>query len=306
MFAAWGRFVHRHRWPVLVLSVLSLAPSVWQIVRGATFDNNPLPRFTESGRAITLIERELPKKPPSFGLILGSASLRAEDARADGAAARALASLRNDARVARVVTPFDGAGPDPQHVSRDGRRILATVELTSGPSEFAALNLGQGESGAYAELRALVRSDALEVVPVGAMALNHDFTETATRAIARAERVLWPVVPLLLVFVFGSVIAAALIAKDDDMVGKARALYEDLRRRHTVEYDDNGAIGRRYRRQDEIGTPWAFTIDDQTTDDGTVTVRDRDSLAQERLPLEGVRAWLDDALDRDWRSPKPD
>jgi glycyl-tRNA synthetase len=97
-----------------------------------------------------------------------------------------------------------------------------------------------------------------------------------------------------------------LIAKSEDMVAKARALYEDLRRRHTVEYDDNGAIGRRYRRQDEIGTPWAFTIDDQTGDDGTVTVRDRDSLAQERLPLEGVRAWLDDALDRDWRSPKPD
>ena len=210
MFAAWGRFVHRHRWPVLALSVLSLAPSVWQIVRGATFDNNPLPTFTESGRAISLIERELPRKPPSFGLILGSASLRAEDPAFRDAVARALAPLRNDARVARVVTPFDGAGPDPQHVSRDGRRILATVELTSGPSEFAALNLGQGESGAYAELRALVRSDALEVVSVGAMALNHDFTETATRAIARAERVLWPVVPLLLVLVFGSVIAAAL------------------------------------------------------------------------------------------------
>lgn len=210
MFAAWGRFVHRHRWAVLVLSVLSLAPSAWQIVRGATFDNNPLPGFTESGRAIALIERELPKKPPSFGLILGSASLRTEDPAFRDAVARALAPLRNDARVARVVTPFDGAGPDPQHVSRDGRRILATVELTSGPSEFATLNLGQGESGAYAALRALVRSDALEVVPVGAMALNHDFTGTATRAIARAELVLWPVVPLLLVLVFGSVIAAAL------------------------------------------------------------------------------------------------
>ena len=54
----------------------------------------------------------------------------------------------------------------------------------------------------------------------------------------------------------------------------------------SVEYDDAGNIGRRYRRQDEIGTPWAFTIDDVTLEDGTVTVRDRDSLAQERLPLE--------------------
>src|SRR5437016_5893680 len=95
-----------------------------------------------------------------------------------------------------------------------------------------------------------------------------------------------------------------LIAKDEGMVGKARSLYEELRRRHSVEYDDNGAIGRRYRRQDEIGTPWAFTIDEQTLADDTVTVRDRDSLAQERLPIAGVGSWLEDALERDWVSPK--
>jgi glycyl-tRNA synthetase len=97
-----------------------------------------------------------------------------------------------------------------------------------------------------------------------------------------------------------------LIAKDEEMVSKARGLYEELRRRASAEYDDNGAIGRRYRRQDEIGTPWAFTVDEQTLADDTVTVRDRDSLAQERLPIGGVRAWLDDALERDWQSPKGD
>src|SRR4029453_18068992 len=95
-----------------------------------------------------------------------------------------------------------------------------------------------------------------------------------------------------------------LIAKDGGMVSKARSLYEQLRKRHSVEYDDNGAIGRRYRRQDEIGTPWAFTIDEQTLADDTVTVRDRDSLAQERLPIGGVRACLDDALASDWKTPK--
>ena len=75
-----------------------------------------------------------------------------------------------------------------------------------------------------------------------------------------------------------------LIGKDAAMVETARALYEELRRHVSVEYDDNGAIGRRYRRQDEIGTPWALTIDEQTAVDDTVTMRDRDSLAQERLP----------------------
>ena len=94
-----------------------------------------------------------------------------------------------------------------------------------------------------------------------------------------------------------------LIPRNDDMVTHARALYDELRRRHLVEYDDSGQIGRRYRRQDEIGTPWAFTIDDQTLEDETVTVRDRDSLAQERLPISGVRGWLEDALERPWSPP---
>jgi len=90
-----------------------------------------------------------------------------------------------------------------------------------------------------------------------------------------------------------------LVPRDDGMATRARTLYEELRRHHVVEHDDSGQIGRRYRRQDEIGTPWAFTVDDQTLEDETVTVRDRDSLAQERLPIGGVREWLDDALQRD-------
>jgi glycyl-tRNA synthetase len=88
------------------------------------------------------------------------------------------------------------------------------------------------------------------------------------------------------------------------MVSKSRALLQVLRKRWMVEYDDGGQIGRRYRRQDEIGTPWAFTIDEQTLEDDTVTVRDRDSLAQERLPIAGVPGWLEDALEEPWSSPK--
>jgi glycyl-tRNA synthetase len=95
-----------------------------------------------------------------------------------------------------------------------------------------------------------------------------------------------------------------LIPRNDEMVSRSRALLDELRSRWLVEYDDGGQIGRRYRRQDEIGTPWAFTIDEQTLEDETVTVRDRDSLAQERLPLSGVAAWLEDALRRPWASPK--
>ena len=56
----------------------------------------------------------------------------------------------------------------------------------------------------------------------------------------------------------------------------------------SAEYDEGGNIGKRYRRQDEIGTPFAVTIDHQTLEDGTVTLRDRDSLTQERVPVDGL------------------
>ena len=96
-----------------------------------------------------------------------------------------------------------------------------------------------------------------------------------------------------------------LIGKSEDMVSKARSLFDELRHVLSVEYDDGGAIGRRYRRQDEIGTPWGLTIDEQTLADDTVTIRDRDSLAQERLPLGRVREHLLDRLAEPWSTPKP-
>ena len=94
-----------------------------------------------------------------------------------------------------------------------------------------------------------------------------------------------------------------LIPRDGAMTEKARALYAELRRALAVEYDDGGQIGRRYRRQDEIGTPWARTVDEQTLEDSTVTIRDRDSLAQERTPIEGVRNVLLDRLEQPWQPP---
>src|SRR5216110_490546 len=78
-----------------------------------------------------------------------------------------------------------------------------------------------------------------------------------------------------------------LIGKDERLVAKARPLYEEIRRAMPAEYDDSASIGKRYRRQDEIGTPWALTIDHETLDDGRVTIRDRDTLTQERIQIGG-------------------
>ncbi len=97
-----------------------------------------------------------------------------------------------------------------------------------------------------------------------------------------------------------------LIGKSEDMTGRARKLYEELRQVISVEYDDGGQIGRRYRRQDEIGTPYALTIDDQTLEDDTITIRERDSLAQERISIARAREHLLDRLAEPWSSPKVD
>ena len=71
-----------------------------------------------------------------------------------------------------------------------------------------------------------------------------------------------------------------------------------------AEFDTGGSIGKRYRRQDEIGTPWGITIDHQTMEDDTVTLRDRDSLDQSRIAIGDVAAELKSRLDADWKSPK--
>jgi glycyl-tRNA synthetase len=88
------------------------------------------------------------------------------------------------------------------------------------------------------------------------------------------------------------------------MPEKARSLYEELRGRIPAEYDEGGSIGRRYRRQDEIGTPWGVTVDGETMEDDTVTLRDRDSLEQVRVSIEGLADQLAGRLEQPWQSPK--
>jgi glycyl-tRNA synthetase len=76
----------------------------------------------------------------------------------------------------------------------------------------------------------------------------------------------------------------------------AREVYESLRGRMTAEYDASGAIGKRYRRQDEIGTPFAVTIDHQSVEDHTVTLRQRDSLQQDRIAIDELAGELEERI----------
>ena len=79
------------------------------------------------------------------------------------------------------------------------------------------------------------------------------------------------------------------LVKRDGMPEKAEAIYRELKRHFNVFYDEKGAIGRRYRRQDEAGTPFCITVDSQTLTDDTVTFRDRDSCRQWRVAGGGRR-----------------
>ncbi len=94
------------------------------------------------------------------------------------------------------------------------------------------------------------------------------------------------------------------LVNKEGMPEKARAVYEQLRQRIPAEFDTGGSIGKRYRRQDEIGTPWGVTIDGQTMADDTVTLRDRDSLDQVRMPIAGLADELAGRLEQPWKSPK--
>ena len=86
------------------------------------------------------------------------------------------------------------------------------------------------------------------------------------------------------------------LVKKDGMPEAAIELYRSLKRHMPCQYDEKGSVGRRYARQDEAGTPWCVTIDGQTLADKTVTLRDRDSLAQQRLPVDEVVDLLRDRL----------
>jgi glycyl-tRNA synthetase len=93
-------------------------------------------------------------------------------------------------------------------------------------------------------------------------------------------------------------VTVAVLPLSKKLADPARALAADLRRSLSVFYDDAGNIGRRYRRQDEAGTPWCVTIDFESAQDGKATIRDRDTMQQDRVPLEGVGAWLRDRVGR--------
>ena len=77
---------------------------------------------------------------------------------------------------------------------------------------------------------------------------------------------------------------------------KATEVFDELSKKFNMEYDESGSIGKRYRREDEIGTPYCITVDFDTLEDNSVTVRDRDTMEQIRLPISELEKFLEDKI----------
>jgi glycyl-tRNA synthetase len=86
------------------------------------------------------------------------------------------------------------------------------------------------------------------------------------------------------------------LTKKDGMPEMAHRIADELRRHVPTDYDETGSIGKRYRRQDEVGTPFCITVDSDSTKDGTVTVRDRDTLKQDRVSADALKGYLQERL----------
>jgi len=92
-------------------------------------------------------------------------------------------------------------------------------------------------------------------------------------------------------------VKAAILPLSKKLGEQAEMIYKQLQKKWQVEYDDAGSIGKRYRRWDEAGTPFCITVDFQTQEDGCVTIRMRDSMLQERIPVDQLNQWFEEKID---------
>src|SRR5437773_5490071 len=203
MFAWWGQFVYRHRWAVLGVSGVMLAGSIVALFNGGTLKNSG-GRDTESGRALALMQDQLPQNGAgsSFVLVFGSDSLAVSDPGFKQAMLTALQPLKSDSRVKTVETPFD--------VPAEQARAMTS---TDGHHAFAQVSLKDDYSSArqyYAQLRAQVRSDRLQVLGTGNVAIGSDFDKYLASDLQRAELVSLAIIVPLLLIVFATVVSMLL------------------------------------------------------------------------------------------------
>jgi len=207
MFALWGRFVYRFRWATLVASALLLGLSILALLTGAQLaGNGGFGGNLPAGQAAKLVNDEIQAQKGATGssmtLLFSSSTMSVTDPAYQAALENALTTLSNDSRVTALQTPYNVPSADQTGlISRDGRIALVVVELKD--SSLKA-------QGYFEQLVAEVHPGPLRVVATGNVPINQAFNTTLESDLRRAEFVALPVVLLLLVLIFASVVAALL------------------------------------------------------------------------------------------------
>ena len=116
---------------------------------------------------------------------------------------------------------------------------------------------------------------------------EEDLGEGKTRTVLQLPKKLAPI----------KVAVFPLMKNKPELVAKAREIYDNIKSQYMCEFDDNGNVGKRYRRQDEIGTPYCVTVDFDTLETNEVTVRDRDTMEQEKVKVGELEKWLEESLE---------
>jgi RND superfamily putative drug exporter len=207
VFAAWGRFVYRWRWVTLVISALLLGLSIYGLMRGGTLTSgNSDTSGLEAARANHLINTELTSGKPtglSFLLIFSGKNRAATDPAFRSAVESALAPIQNDPRVVGIRTPYNAApAVAASLISKDGYQALVTVDVKTDSSKQALAD--------YTALRSRVHPSGLTVTGTGGVLINNAFSTTLETDLQRAEVVSLPVTLILLLLIFGSLVAAGL------------------------------------------------------------------------------------------------
>jgi RND superfamily putative drug exporter len=205
MLSSWGRWIYRFRWWVIIVSLVTLIPSAWLAMKGGHLESEIVPARSESARALELIKKQLSPSYPSFGLIFRSPTLSVYEPAFKAELERAVEPLRRDPRVKSVRTVYHGGKINARAVSKDGRSAIVKVEIRDYSAGETDLTMK-----IYPALRSEVHSNTLEVFAYGELVRSYDITVLAEQDARQAELRALPFIGLLLLFVFGSVLGAAL------------------------------------------------------------------------------------------------
>lgn len=158
-------------------------------------------------------------------------------------------------------------------------------------SKYSGVDLGYFDEATKEKFMPHIVETSVGLNRLFFMFIDNAYTEEKTgddtRVVLKLDKKLAPI----------KIAVFPLLRNKPELVKKAREIYDSLKSQWMCEFDDNGNVGKRYRRQDEIGTPYCITVDFDSLEKGDVTVRDRDTMKQERVKIEELEEYFQEKFD---------